>query len=778
MGKGFGVFGRAFCCAIDGAYVLVIDWHMNSYAKSPRAALPALIVALLLLAALIFKGAATQAPSVAVTKAETGFDATAAIARLSTILGDERPHPVDSPANDAVRERLLAQIVALGYQPQVRDDFTCNGAKRWGGASCSRVRNVLFRAGPEGGNAVMVASHYDSVPAGPGAADDGIGVASALEIAARLKGRTLPKPVIFLFTDGEEVGLLGAASFVRTDPWANDVALAINLEARGTGGPAIMFQTSMPNGREMAALTHKRVRTMANSMAADIYRTLPNDTDATEFLAKKYDVLNFAIIDPVARYHTPLDSLKYLEPQSVGHMGGAALAAVEGHLAAGPAQGVEPHKIYSDVLGRFMIVLPQMLGYVLLAAGFLAAGFSFVTNGPKGAVRALLAPVLSALVAGGIGYGAMLLIAKLRPEDAWWGATPMAAKIVIYSAATLAIILALMACRGVARARVAAAGWLWLSGLFLGLAVVSPGAMILVAPAAGVFAVVAIIGFLAKAKLPGALAWLGLLPALLLLIMVLPVLDFAEVGLGFEMGWGFGALAALIGFLALVPFVGGDAGLGKVSLVLLLPLIAGVAWASLAPAYSRDIPRPLNVQHVHGQQADNWVLTPMTGPPPSAMAAVAAFKKAKVPGNDVERFSAPAPVPRVPTAGATITVVNETISGSNRLVNLRITSTNADEVGVLVPADAKLTQVTTGAAASAQPVAFDAGERKTFRCVGRACAVWEMQVLVGLTKSNWTIKTLKRGHGPEADAVLKARPNTAQPVQGGDVAIHAVDVPI
>jgi hypothetical protein len=751
---------------------------MKSLAISTRTALPALVIALLFLVALVFKGAVTSAPSVALTKAETGFDATAAIARLATILGDESPHPVDSPANDAVRERLLAQIVALGYEPQVRDDFACRGAKQWGGASCARVRNVLFRAGPEGGNAVMVASHYDSVPAGPGAADDGIGIASALEIAARLKGRTLSKPVIFLFTDGEEVGLLGATSFVRTDPWAKDVALAINLEARGTGGPAIMFQTSTPNGREMAALSHKRVRTIANSMAADIYRTLPNDTDATEFLAKKYDVLNFAIIDPVARYHTPLDSLKYLEPASVGHMGGAALAAVEGHLAAGPDKASEPHNIYSDVLGRFMIVMPQLWGFALLAFGFIAAGFSFATNGPKGAVRAFLAPVLSTLIAGGIGFGCLFLIATLRPESDWWGGTPMAAKIAIYSASALAMVLALWACRAVSRARVAAAGWLWLSGLFLALAFVSPGAMILVAPAAGLFGLIVIIGSMVKSKFPNLLAWLGLFPAVLLLVMILPVLDFAEVGLGFDMGWGLGALAALIGFVALVPFVGEEVGLGEVSLALVVPLVAGIAWAYLAPAYNRDIPRPLNLQHVHGQDAHNWVLTPGTQEPPAAMAALAPFKKAIVPGNDVERFAAPAPIATDPVIAAKLEIVSEVQSGTNRLLTLRITSTNADEIGVFVPKEALLTRLTTGSTASVQPVEFEAGARKTFRCVGRACAEWEMQVLVGPAQSNWTIKTLKRGHGPEGNALQEARPDIAQPVQGGDVRIRAIEVPV
>ena len=43
---------------------------------------------------------------------ESEFQAERAVARLAMILGDERPHPTDSDANDAVEARLLEQIRA------------------------------------------------------------------------------------------------------------------------------------------------------------------------------------------------------------------------------------------------------------------------------------------------------------------------------------------------------------------------------------------------------------------------------------------------------------------------------------------------------------------------------------------------------------------------------------------------------------------------------------------------------------------------------------------
>src|SRR5438105_2344263 len=80
---------------------------------------------------------------------------------------------------------------------------------------------------------------------GPGADDDGVGVATLLETVRALKaGARLRNDVIFLFTDGEEVGMLGARAFVGEHPWAKEVGVALNFEARGNTGPALMFETS------------------------------------------------------------------------------------------------------------------------------------------------------------------------------------------------------------------------------------------------------------------------------------------------------------------------------------------------------------------------------------------------------------------------------------------------------------------------------------------------------------------------------------------------------
>ena len=103
---------------------------------------------------------------------------------------------------------------------------------------------------------MLLAAHYDSVPAGPGAGDDGVGVASVLEIARVL--RQLPAlrhPIILLIDEGEEAGLLGARLFVAEHPAARTVRAVVNLDARGDSGPSLMFETGAGDRLEPCGCT-------------------------------------------------------------------------------------------------------------------------------------------------------------------------------------------------------------------------------------------------------------------------------------------------------------------------------------------------------------------------------------------------------------------------------------------------------------------------------------------------------------------------------------------
>src|SRR3954468_21984781 len=104
------------------------------------AALLAILV--LRLAAMGLKGSLLVLPSPPAQAGGADFDANRAHQRLARILGDQRPHPVDSEAGDAARARLIAEMQAVGLTPRISDEFACNG--RGGQAvACARVRNLV-----------------------------------------------------------------------------------------------------------------------------------------------------------------------------------------------------------------------------------------------------------------------------------------------------------------------------------------------------------------------------------------------------------------------------------------------------------------------------------------------------------------------------------------------------------------------------------------------------------------------------------------------------------
>ncbi len=153
-----------------------------------------------------------------------------------------KPHPVGSPEHAEVQSYILRRLAEAGLDPSVQQTTAVNlsGMPLYAGT----VANITARlAGTDTGKAILLVAHYDSVPTGPGAADNGSSVAALLETARALKeGDPLKNDVIFLFTDAEEAGLLGAKAFVEKHPLAKNVGLVFNFEARGTGGPSVMFE--------------------------------------------------------------------------------------------------------------------------------------------------------------------------------------------------------------------------------------------------------------------------------------------------------------------------------------------------------------------------------------------------------------------------------------------------------------------------------------------------------------------------------------------------------
>ena len=289
------------------------------------------------------------------------FSAERAFQRLERLLGDETPHPLGSRANAEVRDRLLAELEGLSLQPVVNSHWVPN-ANSWS-SSLALTHNVVAELPSSHPDlpAIVLACHYDSVSAGPGAADDGAAVAAILEVVRALQAEApLARPLILLFTDGEEAGLFGARAFVTHNSIAARVGLILNFEARGSSGGSLLFETSENNLWLIQQAARGLSRPMSSSAYVEVYRIMPNSSDLTIFMQHDLPGMNFAFIGSPQHYHTPLDNLAHLDKASLQHHGENALGMVQQLLIADWESGERAggDVVYTDLFARWIIAWP------------------------------------------------------------------------------------------------------------------------------------------------------------------------------------------------------------------------------------------------------------------------------------------------------------------------------------------------------------------------------------------------------------------------------------
>lgn len=348
-------------------------------------------------------------------------DATAPFAEFSAARAAEhlamiaqKPHPVGSTEHAAVGEYLIKAISELGLtaKTQTTSVVSPNGGYP---AAAATVKNIYVRLpGKDANKAILFAAHYDSVPTGPGAADNAAGVATLLEIMRALRGEPpLRRDLIFLFTDAEEVGLLGAEAFAADQQLTADVGLVLNFEARGVEGSSIMFETSDNNGMLIKEFAKAVQHPVASSLSYEIYKRLPNDTDLTIFKDHGFPGLNFAFIEGLESYHTQLDSIDAVSKASIQHHGeyGLALAHHFGNLdfdrlsATGDA-------VYFSVFS-FLVHYPAQWAVLLVAL----ATVLFAAVAVFGIRKRCL--TIRGMAFGAVGFSLSVIVAAAVAAGVW-----------------------------------------------------------------------------------------------------------------------------------------------------------------------------------------------------------------------------------------------------------------------------------------------------------------------------------------------------------------------
>jgi hypothetical protein len=210
-----------------------------------------------------------------------------------------------SPAQrEATRAWLLDAFRALGLEA----DFHVYPTGQ-------NVRARLPATTPTDAPRIVVGAHYDGVPAGPAAADDGTGVALVLAAARYLAG--LPRrdrPVEFVLFDQEEVGLVGSAAYataLRMEGISIEGAHCFDMISHdGDGDRAIELWSPSPHLRALYELHGARhgvpvrvVRFTSSDHQSFLSRSLPAVGIGEEFVSG----------DHTPHYHRATDTYEQVD---------------------------------------------------------------------------------------------------------------------------------------------------------------------------------------------------------------------------------------------------------------------------------------------------------------------------------------------------------------------------------------------------------------------------------------------------------------------------------
>jgi hypothetical protein len=297
------------------------------------------------------------------------FSAQRAMEEIGVIA--QAPHAIGSPAQARVREHILARAKGLGLPAKVQ---LRRGVKSlwWGGFSGS-VKNVIVRVPGTRSSApdVLITAHYDSVPVGPGAGDDGISVAAMLETMRALKaGKLLENDVVFLFTDGEELGWLGAKAFAQREPEMANIGVAFAFEGWPKSGPTEMRATSIGDAWLVRQLAAASPPVWAGSQTNSDDERLHHGSDFGVLAGSGLISAEFENSGKATYQHTPKDNVKAIDPGIVQDHGDTmvALARHFGNLDLRKAHTSSEDLVFFTVPVTGIVAYPIWLSRLLAAA--------------------------------------------------------------------------------------------------------------------------------------------------------------------------------------------------------------------------------------------------------------------------------------------------------------------------------------------------------------------------------------------------------------------------
>ena len=350
-----------------------------------------------------------------------GFSSARVVEDIRVI--SQKPHSVAHPDERAqVREYLIDRLESMGADTvmQFRYDSIVGPQNKHVEYTFDAV-NLLAEFSPLSETAsdtdLMLIAHYDSRYSQPmprdtvwsyGAADDGYGVGVILEtVSLALKNRAEWKQgVKVLFTDAEEPGMKGMKAIWENNREVFDnVGLVLNVEARGTWGPALLFEACPGNSKVQELYASTAAYPFTYSLTTVVYQFLPMFTDFT-IVKDELPGLNFSNIADVNHYHTDLDNFSNISEKTIQHYGSQILPLTMEYLTGEEYADKDYLRSDSDkvnftipLLGLFSF---SKVGYIVLCvAVFVLFLLAFALEGLRGRIKAAKVFGFSLKVLGG-----------------------------------------------------------------------------------------------------------------------------------------------------------------------------------------------------------------------------------------------------------------------------------------------------------------------------------------------------------------------------------------
>ncbi|EDW09410.2 endoplasmic reticulum metallopeptidase 1 [Drosophila mojavensis] len=236
------------------------------------------------------------------------------------------------------------------------------------------VQSVVVKLSPKASNDenyLLVNSHYDSKPYTASAGDAGFMIVTMLEVLRVIAStkQTLEHPIVFLFNGAEENMMQASHGFVTQHKWASKCKVVVNLDAAGSGGREVLFQSG-PSHPWLVNYYKKYVKhPFATTMAEEVFQLgiIPSDTDFRQFNTYgNIPGLDIAQITNGYVYHTKYDLSSIIPRGSLQNTGDNLLELVRGLANATELNDIEAYKtghaVFFDFLGLYFVNYSEATG--------------------------------------------------------------------------------------------------------------------------------------------------------------------------------------------------------------------------------------------------------------------------------------------------------------------------------------------------------------------------------------------------------------------------------